>query len=314
MKLPTTTFALCTAAVSGFNLHSVNSAQRLSNVAKAPIANPVVISGIQQRGGTTASGHSNSNFALKASSASTPNASNQELDTGAIAKYGVALVTQLSLIAGLFYGLDTVLATAGSTSGVLPSPVSWFICYAFSLKSRAFNPLNNARPDREKAMKEGKSDGFKDRNQPSWTPPGVVFPIMWLLIIGPLRATSSMMIINELGGYLTLPLMSFMLHLSCGDIWNTINNTEKRYGTAVLGIGTVYLSALHAAWRYYQVNPMAGELLGATAIWLTIAGTLIFEIWRLNPNENGEKESFLPMKVVGEDSVTTFAWGTKKEE
>jgi len=125
------------------------------------------------------------------------------------------------------------------------------------------------------------------------------------------------MIINALGGYLSLPLMSFMLHLSCGDVWNTINNTEKRYGTAVLGIATVYASALHAAWRYYQVDPLAGKLLGGTAIWLTIAGTLIFEIWRLNPDEDGEKDSLLPMKVVGEPSITGFAWGassSKKEE
>jgi len=249
-------------------------------------------------------------MALRATS-TTPS-TDKVLDTEAITKYGIALVTQLSLISGFFYALDAALPLVGMTT--LPSPVTWIMCYAFSLKSRTFNPLNNARPDRQKAIEEGKSDGFKDRNQPSWTPPGVVFPIMWLLIIAPLRATSSMMIVDSLDGYLSIPLMSLMLHLSCGDIWNTINNTEKRYGTAVLGIGTVYVSALHAAWQYYQVDPLAGKLLGATAIWLTIAGTLIFEIWRLNPNENGEKESFLPTIVAGEETLTTFAWGAKKEE
>eukprot|EP00979_Chaetoceros_neogracilis_P018084 scaffold10550_cov271-Chaetoceros_neogracile.AAC.63 len=249
-------------------------------------------------------------IALKA--ASTTPASDQVLDTEAITKYGIALVAQLSLISGFFYALDAALPLVGMTT--LPYPVTWIMCYAFSLKSRTFNPLNNKRPDRKKAMEEGKSDGFKDRNQPSWTPPGVVFPIMWLLIIAPLRATSSTIIINALDGYLSIPLMSLMLHLACGDVWNTINNTEKRYGTAVLGIGTVYLSALFAAWQYYQVDSLAGKLLGATAIWLTIAGTLIFEIWRLNPDENGEKATILPTKVAGEESLTTFAWGAKKEE
>jgi Tryptophan-rich sensory protein (mitochondrial benzodiazepine receptor homolog) len=233
----------------------------------------------------------------------------QELDTGAIAKYLIALVTQMSLISGFFYTLDTILPMVTTGADTLPTAITWIMCYLFSLKSRVFNPLNNARPDRQKAIEEGQSDGFKDRNQPSWTPPGVVFPIMWLLIIGPLRATSSTLIVNSMHGYLTLPLMSLMLHLSCGDIWNTINNTEKRYGTSVLGIVFVYISALHAAWRYSQVDPLAGKLLGATAIWLTIAGTLIAEIWRLNPDETtGERESLLPMKNVGEDSVTTFAW------
>lgn len=237
----------------------------------------------------------------------------QEVDTEAIVKYVIALVTQMSLIAGFFYTLDTILPMAIGTN-TLPTAATWIMCYLFSLKSRVFNPLNNDRPDRQKAIKEGKSDGFRDRNQPSWTPPGVVFPIMWLLIIGPLRATSSTLIVNSLGGYLTLPLMSLMLHLSCGDIWNTINNTEKRYGTSIVGIVAVYVSALHAAWRYYQVEPLAGQLLGATAIWLTIAGTLIFEIWRLNPNERtGKRESLMPMKDMGEESVTQFAWGKGKD-
>lgn len=254
---------------------------------------------------------SGNTFQLQASSATEPS-SNMELDTGAIAKYAAALVTQLSLISGFFYGVDSILATTGNS--LLPTPATWLMIYAFSLKSRTFNPLNNARPNREKAVKEGKSDGFMDRNQPSWTPPGVTFPIMWLLIIGPLRATSATMVIESLGGYLSVPLMAFMLHLSCGDIWNTINNTEKRYGTAVVGIATVFATAVHAAWQYSQVDALAGNLLGATTIWLAIAGTLIFEIWRLNPDEFGDRASLLPTKVVGEDSVTTFSWGAKKED
>jgi len=261
---------------------------------------------VSQRGGV--------HLGMASSTSSSSNEMSQELDTDAIGKYFIALITQMSLISAFFYGLDTILPMV-TGSETLPTALTWVMCYLFSLKSRVFNPLNNARPDRQKAIKEGKSDGFKDRNQPSWTPPGVVFPIMWLLIIGPLRATSSTLIVNSMNGYLTLPLMSLMLHLSCGDIWNTINNTEKRFGTSVVGIGFVYVSALHAAWRYYQVDPLAGKLLGATAIWLTIAGTLITEIWRLNPNETtGQKESLLPMKPVGKDSVTTFAWGMKKEE
>lgn len=250
-----------------------------------------------------------SSLSLKATpSASSPSSTEQVLDTEAIAKYGAAAVIQLTLISGVFYGLDTLLASTDTTSSI-PSVVTWFLCYALSLKSRVFNPLNNARPDRQKAVSEEGSAGFKDRIQPSWTPPGVVFPIMWLLIIGPLRATSSVMLVNAMGGeYFTLPLMSLMLHLTCGDIWNTINNTEKRFGTSVLGIGCVYVSALHAAWQYYQVDPLAGKLLGATAIWLTIASSLIIQTWRLNVNDDGGKDSLLPLKLEGEESKTQFKW------
>lgn len=243
------------------------------------------------------------------SSSSTNNDSKKVVDIEAMAKYATAAITQLSLISTFFFIIDQLL-TKTATATTLPSPLTWILCYAFSLKSRTFNPLNNARPNRQKAIQDQQSDGFNDRIQPSWTPPGVVFPIMWLLIIGPLRATSSTMIINSLGSYFTLPFMSFMAHLTCGDIWNTINNTEKRYGTSALGIVFVYVSALHAAWQYYQVNALAGKLLGATAIWLSIASALIIQTWRLNGNkeDGGRLESLLPMKVKGEQSKTKFSW------
>ena len=66
---------------------------------------------------------------------------------------------------------------------------------------------------------------------------------MWLLIIGPLRAYSAALVVSTTGSFLTLPTMAFMLHLTVGDIWNTINNTEKRYGASVVGVLFVLMSA-----------------------------------------------------------------------
>jgi benzodiazapine receptor len=240
---------------------------------------------------------------LKASTS--PSTSNEVVDVEAIAKYGSAAIVQLSLISTFLYGIDQVLALTGLS---LPTPATWLLCFAFSLKSRTFNPLDNKRPNREKAVSEGESDGFKDRIQPSWTPPGVVFPIMWVLIIAPLRATSSTIILQNSEHYLSLPFMYLMLHLTCGDVWNTINNTEKRFGTSVVGVSAVYASAVFASYQYYLADPLAGKLLGATTIWLTIASALIVQIWRLNPDDDGEKDSLLPMRIEGEESRTQFSW------
>ena len=246
-------------------------------------------------------------LSLKASTSSSTPSSDSVVDTGAIVKYGVAAVTQLSLISAFLYGIDQIIAQTGLT---VPTAITWIMCYAFSLKSRVFNPLNNDRPERKgiDGEEEEGSKIFEDRIQPSWTPPGVVFPIMWVLIIGPLRATSSTMIIQSLGEYWTLPFMSLILHLTCGDIWNTINNGEKRFGASVVGVSCVYVTALNAAWQYYQVDPLAGKLLGATAIWLTIASALIVQFWRLNVDKEGKMDSLLPMKMEGEESKTQFSW------
>jgi tryptophan-rich sensory protein len=109
------------------------------------------------------------------------------------------------------------------------------------------------------------------------------------------------------GSYCNTAILSLMMHLSIGDIWNTINNVERRYGTSVLGIACVYLSAGFAAFQYSQVLPLAGKLLSLKLIWLTIASSLIIQTWRLNKNpETGEKYSLLPK--TGEGSKTEFDW------
>jgi tryptophan-rich sensory protein len=256
-----------------------------------------------------------SNYVATRTQLSSSLSSNQDdkviIDTEAIAKYAAAAVIQMSLFTATFTLLDTILSYTTTTSTsmtTLPTPLTWILFYAISLKSRIFNPLNNARPDRSKAIDNESSKGFKDRIMPKWTPPGFIFPIVWLLIVAPLRATSSTLIVNSIGQYCSLPILCLILHLTCGDIWNTINNTEQRYGTSVVGMSFVYTSAAFAAFQYYQVVPLAGQLLGATCIWLTIAASLIIQTWRLNVDQDGKMESLLPKKKVGEDSVTSFVW------
>lgn len=221
-----------------------------------------------------------------------------KFDYDALFKYVTAIGVQVGLFSLLFSGLDKVVA---HWTIKVPTAVNFILFYALALKSRVLNPLANNRPD----PKSLETKEQPKRKMPSFTPPGFVFPIVWLLIIGPIRAATSCMIYNKLGYYASLPLLSLMLHLSIGDIWNTINNVERRYGASVMGVLCVWLSKAHAAYQYYLVVPLAGKLLGATLIWLTIASTLVAATWRLNPDENGKLSPLYPAKG---DTKTKFAW------
>merc|ERR1719491_971996 len=105
--------------------------------------------------------------------------------------------------------------------------------------------------------------------------------------------------------------MAFILHLTLGDVWNTINNAEQRYGAAVVGVSGVVLSAAYAATQYAAVDPFAGQLLGGTCLWLVTAAALITDTWRLNPDANGEKVPLYPIKGEAE---TSFLWFAKSKE
>ncbi|KAL3786855.1 hypothetical protein HJC23_013776 [Cyclotella cryptica] len=236
-----------------------------------------------------------------------------QLDTGAITKYAVAGITEMSLFGLTFRLIDLALSRFQLSATQLPFPLLAFAFYAISLKSRVFNPLNNQRPDRSKAIDGKGSVGFRDRVMPKWTPPGFIFPIMWLLIIGPIRAFSSASVVQAMGTLFSMPTMAFILHLTVGDIWNTINNTEKRYGAAVMGVLAVVASAANAANQYYSVKPIAGKLLGATCLWLITAAALITDTWRLNPVLVAGEKRKVPLYPVRGEAETSFMWFSNTE-
>lgn len=140
----------------------------------------------------------------------------------------------------------------------------------------------------ERAERAATMGGAAERVMPSWTPPGVFFPIMWLGVVAPLRAFAASFIYETSTGrlneaHLNDPVLLWLaLHLCIGDTWNTVNNVERRTGAAVPGVVFVWGSALFAARQFYDVAPQAGVCLGLTAVWLTVAALLVADTWRIN--------------------------------
>lgn len=227
------------------------------------------------------------------------------VDTGALSKYGLAVSLQMAGITAFLAGLDGALGVAGLEAQDIPFPAIFLLFVGLSLKSRVFSPLNNQRPDLEKAVKGEEAKGFNDRIMPSWTPPGVTFPIMWVLIVAPLRSYSTSLVLAANGHFCDPTILALMLHLSIGDTWNTINNTERRLGAAVPGVFCVWLSVLNAARAYGEVDSVAGGCLALTAVWITVAGLLIADTWRIN-NADGDRPLY---PFVGE-ADTSFSWAT----
>ena len=146
------------------------------------------------------------------------------------------------------------------------------------------------------------------RLMPSWTPPGVVFPLMWVGVVAPLRAFSSSLVYEASTGrlneaHLNDPVLLWLVfHLCLGDTWNTINNVERRTGAAVGGGALVFASTIFAAKQYYDVVPLAGMLLGVTAVWIAVAGALVADTWRIN--NAVQPEPLYPYKRPGRVSQT----------
>jgi translocator protein len=215
-------------------------------------------------------------------------------DFGDIAKYGVATGIQFGLLAGALKLFDQVAAAR-----TLPLPLVGVLFCFLSLRSRVASVLDNSRPNRE-AMK-GKATPT-DVKRPSWTPPGIAFPVIWLSITA-LRAVSSALVYKQTGALFSGPLLAMVLHLSVGDTWNTITNIEKRLGVSAVGCVVVWASVMNVIYRYVAVQPIAGRILAPSGVWISIATVLCWEIWRINmPNQ-----PLWPVKGNGESAAFKFS-------
>jgi translocator protein len=209
--------------------------------------------------------------------------------------YVAATTVQWSLIVGFLhvlqiFGLNRIDKLPFVVPDFAPTVFVGVFTFFMALRSRVFSPLDNSRP------KATNSDPvFKERKRPSWTPPPLAFPFIWLTIAC-LRAVSTALVFNTKQSLLCTPICVFMGHLCIGDTWNTINNVEKRLGTAVLGVSFVWASAVYATKLYYETLPLAGKVLAPSCVWLTIASFLVYSIWRMNSLYLNDRASLFPSK------------------
>ena len=77
-------------------------------------------------------------------------------------------------------------------------------------------------------------------------------------------------------------------------------------GAAVPGVACVLASACFAATQFYSVSEKAGSLLGLTAVWITVAGLLIADTWRIKAAEAGSKWEGEPLFPVKGEVATRF--------
>jgi len=207
--------------------------------------------------------------------------------------YPGATLTEFSIIAALLKAVDTLVTLP--TAAVPP------LFFFLSLRSRIFSVLPASRPPR--GGYENEEEGKRkapvptEVKRPSWTPPGIAFPFIWLTI-SVLRAASSTMVWAATGRTLFHPaLLTLVLHLCIGDTWNCITNVEARRGVSAVGVLVVLASVYTAVYKYARVLSAAGWVLAPSAVWISIATVLTWSIWKMNT----PLEPLLPVRGDGKN-------------
>ena len=196
-----------------------------------------------------------------------------QVDWAAVVTYVGGTLAQMGLMILSLWALQSFSQQLSARVNV-GCAIAFFTLVA--IRSRLFSPLNNART----------RTTYNTVQRPGWAPPPLAFPFIWMSI-GVLRVISSYLVWQQLEQtYLVWPLAIFMIHLALGDTWNTIFTVEGRLGLAVpvVLVGPLASAALVTA-VYWQVVPLAGQLLLPMVMWLGVASALVISIWQLNGRE-----------------------------
>jgi tryptophan-rich sensory protein len=203
----------------------------------------------------------------------------QELDIRVVLVYTLGTLLQIVVMIFVLLVMEKLVILIDNNS----SFPSWFstlftglLFAVLSIRSRFFSLLDNTRSRQT----------YDQVIRPRWSPPPLVFPIVWM-VIAVLRVISSVLVWQQMNHqFLVLPLILFVVHLALGDTWNTIFTVERRLGAAVpVVILGPWLSAVVVTVIYWQTNPVAGMTLSFSCVWLTVAAVLVFRIWQLNGSE-----------------------------
>ena len=201
---------------------STSLASRPSSATPLPV--PIVPSD-SSRSTTTRAFHPQRMTTLQALPSSSSSFTYDSIDwTALLVKYPIGLAGQLLLLFGLFTGIDTLLALPSSPlTTKVPFAINVVFLYGFNIKSSLFSLLPNSPREQRKLQREDGQREKQQRKVASWTPPGLAFVLGWPVLTFGLRAITGAMIVAASGGrYATPALLSLMLHLAVGDLWNTV--------------------------------------------------------------------------------------------
>ncbi|MEH2252491.1 TspO/MBR family protein [Nostoc sp.] len=206
-------------------------------------------------------------------------ATTRELDIKAVLVYTLGTILQIVVMILVLLVMGKLVMLIDKNSS-FPNWFSTLLTGLFfailSIRSRICSLLDNTRSRQT----------YDQVIRPRWSPPPLVFPIVWM-IIAALRVISSVLVWQQTNHqFLVLPLILFVVYLALGDTWNTIFTVERRLGAAVpVVILGPWLSAVVVTVIYWQTNPVAGMTLSFSCVWLTVAAVLVFRIWQLNGSE-----------------------------
>lgn len=155
------------------------------------------------------------------------------------------------------------------------------ICMKINYKSLIINILIPVGLGALVGFLSGSSDGYKDMIQPSFAPPGIVFPIVWTILYT-LMGISSYLISQSNSPYKEKALFVYYLQLAVNLLWSFVFFTFHLYFLAFLWILLLIGLVIWMIIKFLPISKTAAYLQIPYLLWISFASILNFSIYLLN--------------------------------
>ena len=125
------------------------------------------------------------------------------------------------------------------------------------------------------------STEFDKFEKPTWTPPGIVFPIVWTILYI-LMGVSSYLIYESNTSYKEDALKVYGINLIINGLWSILFFRFKAFFLAFITIIILIVLTLIMIIKYYKINKIAGLLQIPYLLWLVVALLLSYNVFLLN--------------------------------
>lgn len=131
-------------------------------------------------------------------------------------------------------------------------------------------------------------DRYPDLVRPPFSPPGIVFPVVWIILFI-LMAVSAWMILRSLtevfsikGALYSSSLLLYFVQLIVNLLWPVLFFRLSLYLPALLWLVLLIVLVVQMIRSFYRVNKTAALLQIPYLLWLVFAGYLNLGVWLLN--------------------------------
>ena len=132
-------------------------------------------------------------------------------------------------------------------------------------------------------LTQNSMETFKGLNQPPFSPPGWLFPVVWTILYFLMGVASYLVLESRQSSEMIQKAMNFYFYqLVVNFLWPIFFFRFEWYLFSFFWLLLLWILVLITFRLFYEISKVAGYLLIPYILWLTFAAYLNFGIWYLN--------------------------------